>query len=57
MLGRNPHKMRHWGNWQRIVSFYVKFPRDEDGKVDLKNAGTYLNGEKSTLKVKYEKEV
>jgi hypothetical protein len=34
----------------------VKFPRDADGKVDLKN-GRYLEAEKVKLKVKYEKEI
>jgi hypothetical protein len=39
-----------------LSHFHVKFPRDEDGKVDLKNS-SYSDEEKSTLKVKYEKEV
>lgn len=37
-----------------LSKFHVKFPRDADGKVDLKN-GRYLEAEKSALKVKYEK--
>jgi hypothetical protein len=39
-----------------LSHFHVKFPRDDDGKVDLKD-GRYSDEEKSTLKVKYEKEV
>jgi hypothetical protein len=37
-----------------LSHFHVKFPRVEDGKGDLKN-DSYLDEEKLTLKVKYEK--
>ena len=38
------------------VQYHIKFPRDANGKLDLKN-GSYTTTERTELNVKYEKEV
>eukprot|EP00978_Attheya_sp_CCMP212_P008683 scaffold20425_cov45-Attheya_sp.AAC.1 len=39
------------------IDFEVRFPRDQNGKIDLSGNGKYNEKQKTIMKVKYEKEV